>query len=136
MNNPMPTPNPMRMQPPANALDRLAQEQSKPEETTEFEPVIIVFDSSSPAYMQGLDAYNLKFVQDAATAMDHSLQQRGHLFLNELNDYLKVKRTPEGQLLGWISNDDSPGRINISVEKDGDVIRAMPNVQGLIQPFI
>ena len=130
-------------QPSGSHLDRLAEQSKGPAEDTtpettptESETVVLVFDASSDKYIVGLDNHNLQFVQDASQALNHVLQKRGNLFLNDLNDYLHLKRTPEGQLLGWLASDETPGRIEIKVEKDGDAFLLTPNLQGNIQPLI
>ena len=148
MSNQSPVP-----QPPASRLDSLvpkSNEQSSegveeknegivPEvqkPNVEELDVVIVFDSRSSNYIVGLENHNLQFVQEASQYLNHDLKIRGHLFLNDVHDYLKLPRTPEGQLLGWIHTDDAPARVDIQVIKEGDAFLLTPNLQGLIQPFI
>ena len=77
---------------------------------------------------------------------------RGHVFLNEAWDKLGMKRTTEGQVVGWIYNRDQPfRRISLglrempeeerrrilSVHRNEDIqIWLEPNVDGVIYDMI
>lgn len=156
MSNQIPIPKP-----PSSHLDRLAQQskeadktqppaaentqqqdqtptnegvESQTEEVTE--PLTIVFDHNSPNFLPGLDEYNLHFVRSAAKHLNQMLQTRGNLFINDVNDYLGIKRTPEGQLLGWIVTKMQPARVNIEVTKSGGSYILTPNHQGDVHELL
>ena len=45
---------------------------------------------------------NMRFLEDVQIAMNERLQQRGHLFLNDVYEALGMDDTPLGCQLGWI----------------------------------
>lgn len=65
------------------------------------------------------DEYNTNWTRDATSNylflkgvqqhLNHVLQTRGHVFLNEATDALRLPRTPEGAVTGWIYGPDSEG---------------------------
>jgi hypothetical protein len=114
--------------PPANDISKQTEEAS--------EPLTIVFDQNSPNFLAGLDEYNLHFVRNAAQHLNYVLQTRRNLFINDVNDYLGIKRTPEGQLFGWVVTNSRPGRVDIEVTKSGGSYILTPNHQGDIHHLI
>ena len=63
------------------------------------------FDESSSCWSRFPDE-NRHFVMSQQIYANHQLNAKGHLFLNELYDALGMDRTPEGQVVGWLINDD------------------------------
>lgn len=62
------------------------------------------FDSDScPMNYQNSDMLNANFLRDVENAMNRRLQQRGHLFLNDVYEALGMPDTPLGTQLGWIN---------------------------------
>lgn len=45
---------------------------------------------------------NYSFLMGVQQHSNHLLQARGHLFLNEVLDALRLPRTPEGAVMGWV----------------------------------
>jgi len=73
----------------------------------EHSPYAKFFDE----YCKGWDKnanYNLMFLRQAERAANRKLKDRGHLFLNEVYDMLGIMRTPEGQIVGWIYDENNP----------------------------
>ena len=58
------------------------------------------FDSASQYWCKSAE-YNLLFLRERQEYANNILQQRGHLFLNEVYDMLGIPRTEEGQVEGW-----------------------------------
>lgn len=51
--------------------------------------------------------YDLMFLKQQQMYANSLLKTKGHLFLNEVYDMLRLARTKEGQLVGWIYNEDN-----------------------------
>lgn len=72
------------------------------------------FDSStSPDNYQDSDMANANFLSDVENAMNRRLQQRGHLFLNDVYEALGMEDTPLGTQIGWIN---IPGKVESYVD--------------------
>lgn len=54
----------------------------------------------------------LKSKQNHANDMLH---YRGHMFLNDVYDLLGIERTPEGQVVGWLSQGNGDGFIDLGI---------------------
>lgn len=52
--------------------------------------------------------YNLTYLKQQQAWFNNLLQQRGHVFLNEVYDALGIKRSQAGQMVGWIYDEDNP----------------------------
>jgi hypothetical protein len=61
------------------------------------------FDQFSPHYKKNA-TMNLYFLRSQQQYANDILKDRGHLFLNEVYDWLGIPRTTEGQLVGWVYN--------------------------------
>lgn len=80
----------------------------------DFEGTTFWFDSStSPMNYQDSDMMNANFLRDVENAMNRRLQQRGHLFLNDVYEALGMEDTPLGTQIGWIN---IPGKIESYVD--------------------
>lgn len=72
------------------------------------------FDSTtSPENYQDSDVANANFLSDVENAMNRRLQQRGHLFLNDVYEALGMEDTPLGTQIGWIN---LPGKVESFVD--------------------
>lgn len=69
------------------------------------------FDEFCPGWTKDPD-YNLMTLLDQQTYANKLLQQRGHVFLNEVYDLIGIPRTPDGQVVGWVYNLDDPNGDN------------------------
>lgn len=66
-----------------------------------------IFDESNPHWVKNAE-YNRMFVQCQQNYLQHILQARGHVFLNEAYDMLGFPHTEAGSVVGWlIGNGDS-----------------------------
>ena len=81
----------------------------EPEETRKDEPSRYArfFDESSPNWHTSSE-YNKLFILSTMDYMNGLLRARGHVFLNEVYDALGIPRSSEGQVVGWIYNEENP----------------------------
>lgn len=56
---------------------------------------------TAPGNWEANSDYNLMFLKGIQSYANDLLHSRGHVFLNEVLDAIGLKRTPEGQSLGW-----------------------------------
>lgn len=64
--------------------------------------ISVYFDCNS-IHWKNVPEYNLMFLRQTENYCHNQLLIRGHLFLNEVFDELGIKRTVEGQKMGWLS---------------------------------
>ena len=64
------------------------------------------FDESSAKWEKDAE-YNLMFLKQQQTYANDLLKSKGYLFLNEVYDLLGMPYTKEGQLVGWIYNEEN-----------------------------
>jgi hypothetical protein len=76
------------------------------------------FDDGSSAWSKEA-AYNRAFLSAQQNWFNDKLRARGHVFLNEVYDELKIPRTKEGQVVGWLKDGEGDGYIDFGVF-DGD----------------
>lgn len=65
------------------------------------------FDDTCPNWTRDPDL-NLFFLKQQQSHANKSLQERGHLFLNEVYDMLGFQRTKLGNQFGWIYDKENP----------------------------
>lgn len=70
-------------------------------------PYARFFDSNNP-YWQKVLPNNLWFLKAQEHLASDILAMRGYLFLNEVYDMLGMERTKEGQLVGWVYDEENP----------------------------
>ena len=66
-----------------------------------------VFDKTSISWRED-QKWNKYFLRIQERYANERLRIQGHLFLNEVYDMLGLSRTKNGQLLGWIYDEDKP----------------------------
>lgn len=75
--------------------------------------------------------HNLYFLKCQERIANEMLQERGHVFLNEVYDLIDVPRTQAGQIMGWVydpENPDSDNYIDFGIYKlDNERKRAFVN---------
>lgn len=60
-----------------------------------------IFDESNPHWKRNAE-YNRMFLQTQQNYLQHLLQARGHVFLNEAYDQLGFEHTTAGSVVGWL----------------------------------
>lgn len=60
-----------------------------------------VFDELNPNW-KPMPEYNRLFLQAQQAYANNQLQSRGHVFLNDVYDSLKMPRSKEGSVVGWL----------------------------------
>lgn len=66
------------------------------------------FDESNPNWQKDGES-NRTFVQIQQNYLNHLLNSRGHVFLNEAYDQLGLERSSAGQVVGWLVGGDGDG---------------------------
>lgn len=87
----------------------LNKKSSSPDTTSIYS---VIFDQMSQRFDETSWEYNLAFLRRAQSYFNDLLIVRGHVFLNEVYDYLDVPRTKAGQVVGWYRNPNDPSRDN------------------------
>lgn len=72
-----------------------------------------VFDESSRQWEKNAE-YNYMFLRKAQEHFNDLLNIKGHLFLNEVYDYLDIPRTQAGAIVGWLKDGDD-GKVDIGL---------------------
>lgn len=93
-------------------LTLLGKEEKREVETEEkskdsFSPYARFFDDGCVGWSMD-PAFNLAFLKAQQEFANDKLRARGYLFLNEVYDVLGIPRTKEGQVVGWIYNEENP----------------------------
>ena len=65
------------------------------------------FNDTCPAWSNDPE-FNLMFLRDQQRYMNDLLKTRGHVYLNEVYDALGFPRTKEGQIIGWLYDENDP----------------------------
>lgn len=80
-----------------------------------------VFDEYNPNWNATVDMQNQFFVNLIQNQANDLLRANGHIFLNEVYELLGFKKTPEGQLVGWVYNpeSDADGYVDFGVWTSG-----------------
>lgn len=68
-----------------------------------------LYDPANSKYWKVDAAYNKLYILSQQSWANDKLKLNGHLFLNEVHDMLGMERTPEGQIVGWIFEDQGDG---------------------------
>lgn len=66
-----------------------------------------MFDDGNPGWSKDPEQ-TLFFLKQQQSYANKLLQERGHLFVNEVYDLLGFKRTPMGNLAGWVYDEVNP----------------------------
>ena len=70
-------------------------------DASDYSPYARFFDEASRHWENNAE-YNMLFLHSAQEYMNHRLRAYGHLFLNEVYDYLDIPRTQAGNRMGWM----------------------------------
>lgn len=77
----------------------------------DYSPYARFFDDGCKGWTTNPEL-NLMFLRDQQKYANFLLQTKGHLFLNEVYDLLGIPRSPAGQAVGWIFDEDCPNGDN------------------------
>ena len=80
----------------------------------EYSDYARVFDESSRTWQKSSE-YNFMFLRGAQEHFNDLLNSRGHLFLNEVYDYLDFPRSEAGQFVGWLKDGDGDCKVDIGL---------------------
>lgn len=80
----------------------------------EYSDYARVFDESSRRWKKSSE-YNFMFLRGAQEHFNDLLNSRGHLFLNEVYDYLDFPRSEAGQFVGWLKDGDGDCKVDIGL---------------------
>lgn len=101
--------------------------------------VAAVFDSENPNWMVDPE-HNRLFLRTQQNWANDLLRARGHVFLNEIHDMLGFPRTTQGQLEGWLYDNNIEGdQIDFGCwesEDDTEPIELKFNTNGVIHDKI
>lgn len=75
------------------------------------------FDKTNPNW-NFRPEHNLFFLRAQEKYANHLLQSRGHVFLNEVYDSLRLPRTSAGSVVGWVWN-EGDGYIDFGLPEQG-----------------
>lgn len=87
-----------------------------------------IFDETSSSWSPQWGANQL-FIQCQQNYANDLLKSRGHIFLNEVYDMLRLPRSKEGALVGWVYGKGGDDFVDFGVF-EGDVFSAMRFVNG------
>lgn len=73
-----------------------------------------VFDETNPNWFESTEE-NKFFLQTAQTMFTDILRSRGHLFLNEVYDYLGFESSEESDVIGW-NRDSGDGCVDFNID--------------------
>lgn len=76
------------------------------------------FDESNPGFHRSSNAANRSYLDSARNYFQDRLVVNGHVFLNEVLDYLNMQHTPEGAVTGWVYGSDNGDSIISFGEED------------------
>jgi Family of unknown function (DUF6353) len=79
-----------------------------------WSPYARFFDEGSVNWKKSPE-YNRLFVQCQQNYMNHLLQARGHVFLNEAYDGLGIERSSAGQVVGWVLDQGGDNYIDFGI---------------------
>lgn len=75
-------------------------------DASDYSPYARFFDEASRRWEKNA-GYNMMFLHSAQEYMNHRLKAYGHLFLNEVYDYLDIPRTQAGNHVGWMYDENN-----------------------------
>jgi hypothetical protein len=86
------------------------------------------FDESNTNWMNDAES-NWLFLKGVQTHMNNVLHIRGHVFLNDIMDALRMPRTPEGQIAGWVRGGEGDNFIDFGLYDPDPETTAFRNFQ-------
>ncbi len=77
-------------------------------------PYARFFDETAENWQRNAEM-NRHFLHLQENYANHKLRARGHLFLNEVYDWLGLERSQAGQVVGWVLNGDGDGYVDFGM---------------------
>jgi len=77
-------------------------------------PYARFFDEYSPNWVRNAE-YNRSFLEIQQSYANHRLNAMGHVFLNEVYDWLGVPRSKAGAVVGWIKGRDGDDYVSFGI---------------------
>lgn len=101
-------------------------------------PYSRIFDDYNPNWTKDPE-YNRIFLECQQNYANQKLQARGHLFLNEVYDWLGLERSQEGQVVGWVygcdKDSDGDGYVDFGIYEAYNSGFVLGNERSLILDF-
>lgn len=88
--------------------------------TSGYSPYARIFDESNPNFIKNSE-YNEAFLRCQLNYANDRLQARGHLFLNEVYDWLGFDHTEAGAVVGWVLGGEGDDYVDFGLFKDGEL---------------
>lgn len=84
------------------------------------------FDQLSPSWSKNAE-YNLVFLKCQQSYANDMLKTRGHVFLNEVYDWLGIDRSKAGSVVGWVISEDGDNFIDFGIYGENQQARNFVN---------
>lgn len=98
----------------------------------------VIFDEYNPNWEKDPELNRL-FISCQQTFANQRLRAKGHVFLNEIYDWLGMERTKAGAVVGWVISKDGPNFIDFGIYDSTRFVNNMErsiildfNVEGVI----
>lgn len=92
-----------------------------------MEPITAIFDETCHEWKNNLE-WNRLYLQMQEKFMNYRLRRDGFLFLNDVFEHLGIRRTSQGQRVGWLYGEDN--YIDFGMEEKKDTVVLHFNVDG------
>lgn len=84
-------------------------------------PYARVFDKNNRNWQHTGPEYNLMFIRQQQNYLNDKLRIRGYVFLNDAYERLGLDLVPEGQVVGWVLDEDGDNHVDFGIfEGDSD----------------
>ena len=93
---------------------KLAEVEHEVEVKVNYDQYTRYFDESCPNWNKEAEI-NLLFLTQIQRYLNDKLKSQGYLFLNEAYEQLGFAITKEGQLVGWLYDDEKPNKIDFGL---------------------
>lgn len=84
-------------------------------------PYARFFDSANINWENNSE-YNFMFITCQQNYANDKLRAQGHVFLNDVYDWLGFERTSAGAIVGWVRDGDGDGYVDFNIHADGNLV--------------